>query len=71
MIDFRLPTSLPTPFNGLQEQLHGLEEQLSNQDNEIEQLQEQLLQLTGDFKYNLKVCMSAGSHSAFLLLISL
>ncbi len=39
----------------LQEQLHGLEEQVSERDIEIEKLQEQLVQLTEDFRYNLKV----------------
>jgi len=39
----------------LQEQLHGLEEQVSERDTEIEKLQEQLVQLTEDFRYNLKV----------------
>jgi len=39
----------------LQEQLHGLEEQVSERDTEVEKLQEQLVQLTEDFRYNLKV----------------
>ena len=39
----------------VQEQLHGLEEQVSERDSEIEKLQEQLVQLTEDFRYNLKV----------------
>lgn len=45
-------------LSGLQEQLKGLEEQVTTRDDEIERLQEQLLQLTGDFKYNLKVLSS-------------
>ncbi|KAL0042070.1 hypothetical protein WJX77_002353 [Trebouxia sp. C0004] len=39
----------------LEEQLHGLEEQVSERDTEIENLQEQLVQLTEDFRYNLKL----------------
>ena len=39
----------------MQEQLHELEEQVSERDAEIEKLQEQLVQLTEDFRYNLKV----------------
>ena len=39
----------------LQEQLHELEEQVSERDAEIGKLQEQLVQLTEDFRYNLKV----------------
>ncbi|KAA6420195.1 MAG: hypothetical protein FRX49_09858, partial [Trebouxia sp. A1-2] len=39
----------------LEEQLHGLEEQVSERDTEIEKLQEQLVQLTEDFRYNLKL----------------
>ncbi len=40
---------------GMQEQLLGLEEQVAERDTELEKLQEQLLQLTEDFRYNLKV----------------
>lgn len=39
----------------LQEQLHGLEGQITERDTEVERLQEQLVQLTEDFRYNLKV----------------
>lgn len=39
----------------MQEQLHGLEGQIAERDTELERLQEQLVQLTEDFRYNLKV----------------
>ena len=43
----------------LQEQLQGLEGQVAERDTELERLQEQIVQLTEDFRYNLKVPASA------------
>lgn len=39
----------------MQEQLQGLEGQVAERDAELERLQEQLVQLTEDFRYNLEV----------------
>ena len=46
---------LVTCLFSMQEQLVGLEEQVVERDSEVEKLQEQLVQLTEDFRYNLKV----------------
>lgn len=55
----RLPSMnaniLVTCLFSMQEQLVGLEEQVVERDSEVEKLQEQLVQLTEDFRYNLKV----------------
>ena len=53
----------------MQEQLQGLEGQVAERDAELEKLQEQLVQLTEDFRYNLKVawhCMFRGFLLAVL-----
>ena len=39
----------------VQEQVQTLEGQVADRDTEVEKLQGQLVQLTEDFKYNLKV----------------
>ena len=65
-LDLRLePTSDPPVC--VQEQLHGLEDQVAERDSELEKLQEQLVQLTEDFKYNLKVKPAVDQHQANLI----
>lgn len=53
----------------LQEQLHGLEGQIAERDTEVERLQEQLVQLTEDFRYNLKVTQAATLSTSLCLIL--